>query len=185
MITKAQIRRYESDDDAIELPNGWTARVMVESDSGMRPPWESEDRHGPVSEWTKRRDRAPGERVLIEDGAYCRYYDFAEARKAAQRDGWGCPHGMTRGDQHTARCAAEQDFQRLRAWCNDEWEYVCVSVELRDAEGEIVEGASDSLCGVESDGDYWKEVAAEMINGLAEGLVMPSTAANGTDGGRS
>ena len=194
MITKDQIQRYESTYDAIELPNGWTARVKVGHDDDAEPPWEREDGHGPVREALTLGEEVkhPGER-LLSGGLHGRnertwLYDFAEAVKIARRDGWECPHGFNNvlpecrvTKKMMAQCAAELDFQRLRAWCNDEWEYVCVSVELRDAEGEIVEG--DSLCGVESDGEYWKELAAEMINGLAEGLVLPAMAADGTDGG--
>jgi hypothetical protein len=43
-----------------------------------------------------------------------------------------------------------------------------VIVTLYDAEG--VEVGSDSLWGVESDGEYWREVAAEMVNELAGGV---------------
>jgi len=38
------------------------------------------------------------------------------------------------------------------------------TVELTDANGN--EAGSDSLWGIKSDGDYWREVAADLVNGL-------------------
>ena len=73
--------------DTIEI-DGRTFNVTIEPDSSHGAPWEEEDGHGPVSEWT-RRDKRPGERVLCEDRGSRRYYDFAEACRIARRDGWG------------------------------------------------------------------------------------------------
>jgi hypothetical protein len=50
-------------------------------------------------------------------------------------------------------------------------------VTLYDAEGSEVE--SDSLGGIESDGDYWKRCAVEMIDGLAEGVAAPIACGGG------
>lgn len=74
---------------------GQSFRVTVEHDADHDAPWDNEDGHGPVSEWTTR-DKAPGELVLCEDGRSKRYYDFAEACRIARRDGWGfMPHKLT------------------------------------------------------------------------------------------
>lgn len=152
------------------------------------------------------RGKRPGERVLHQDGPHARFYDFAEAVRIAKRDGWGVattqcqyvssiglPYEMCTADAlplergcaahggkvptpgEIAAAAAEQDFQFLRRWCNDEWHYVVVSVELQDSDGETVE--RDALCGVEDDTDYWREEAAEMINALAAGRVLPNEVA--------
>ena len=65
--------------DTIEL-QGRRFRVEVEADEGHETPWDYEDGHGPVSDWT-RRDKRPGERVLCSDRSSKRFYDFAQAVK--------------------------------------------------------------------------------------------------------
>lgn len=62
------------------------------ADSDMGAPWEECDGHGIVSEWTKR-EKAPGEFILSDDGRKKRFYDFAESVKIARRDGWGYAPG--------------------------------------------------------------------------------------------
>lgn len=59
----------------------------IEDDSDMGPPWENEDGHSPVSDWTTR-GKASGELVLSSDRDSRRFYDFKEACKIARRDGW-------------------------------------------------------------------------------------------------
>ena len=72
-----------------------TCVVAIVDDDQNNPPWENEDGHGPVSDWT-RRDKRPGEIELNSDHGSKRYYDFQEACKIARRDGWGfMPHKMT------------------------------------------------------------------------------------------
>ena len=55
--------------------------------------------------------------------------------------------------------AARADFERLRAWCEDDWSYVVLTVELLDDDGDKT-GITESLGGVESDG--WNEYAVEL-----------------------
>lgn len=141
-------------------------RVDCEHDSDHGAPWEEDDGHGPVSEWTTR-DKRPGERLLHSDRHSKRYYDFAAAIKQAKRDGWdapgwGAPPYKTGTKGETALRAVKRDFQYLKDWCEDRWEYVVVIVKLLNADGEEI--ASDALGGVESEGDYWRECAAEMAN---------------------
>lgn len=64
---------------------------------------------------------------------------------------------------HTARsyaaAAADADYWRLRRWCEGEWYYVGVIVEILDDAGDPI-GESESLWGIESDADeYIVEVA--------------------------
>lgn len=181
-ITKESIPDYAP--ATVALPNGWTAKVRTERDEHMGAPWEEHDGHGPVSEWRSYRDfseydkKAAGERMLCQDRSSARYYDFAEAVKIAKRDGWGCSHydNNHKSNGVIAACAAEQDFERMRAWCEDEWYWIGVIVELYDASGERVD--ESSVWGIESDTDYWREVAAELINELAGGVVLPNFAAD-------
>lgn len=179
----------------LELEAGWTAEIRVEHDDDTGPPWEEQDGHGPVSDWRPWRDfgggydqKRAGERVLVRDRSSARYYDFAEAVRIAKRDGWGpvcCAvcgayedwpgghgaHGFRPESKgRTAARAAEADFEYLRAWCNDKWEWLIVSVTVRDAEGE--EAGRASCGGVESTGDYWKQVAVELIEEAAMGIAI-------------
>lgn len=83
------------------------ARATV-PDEDHGAPWEEEDGHGPVSEWTARA-KLPGELVLCEDHGCRRYYDFAAACRIARRDSWGFLPGPLhiekRGDSWHASCA--------------------------------------------------------------------------------
>jgi hypothetical protein len=174
----------------VPLPEGWKAIVNVKPDEGMGPPWKEHDGHGPVREAGTLRDilsdKRPGEKVLM---TYHRdvvgFYDFAEAVKMAKRDGWGAPEGWTctnGGRKHScgkgcvAVAAAEADYRRMLGWCKGSqaggWDWCGVVVTVLDAEGAVVD--HQSLWGIEDDTDYWREVAAELINDIAGGKVLPS-----------
>lgn len=183
--------------------------ATVTRDSVGGAPWDEEDGHGDVSDWTTR-DKLPGELVLNEDRDRKRFYDFAGACRTARRDGWGflpgklkyekradCWHAWCEGfdgkehistdvnravsavyEEHRATMTARQyaagaamaDFNRLRAWCNDEWFYVGVTVRRADACE--CSGDSESLWGIESDaGEYIRQVAEELAEELAEQLA--------------
>lgn len=152
----------------------YTAEIHHDADHGA--PWEEEDGHGPVTDWT-RDAKAPGQRLLYQDrhGAG-RFYDWQEAMKIARRDGWGL------GDAERAALAAElgreptrgeitaeavrRDFEHLRDWCNGDW-FWC-GVVVRRAGACCCCGDSESLWGIESNsGDYLQEVARELAAELA------------------
>jgi hypothetical protein len=164
----------------IQLENGWTALVRTERDDDYGPPWEEHDGHGEVSAWRSYDPRnedggkRAGERVLCQDGRSARFYDFAAAIVTARKDDWGCgddTHAHVTAGQRAA-CAVERDFEFLRGWATDQWEWITIIATLFDADGEEV--ASDSLSGVESFGDYWQEEGARMVNELAEGIAAPT-----------
>lgn len=128
---------------------GHTVTVNWYPDDTCEAPWDREDGHGPVSEWRHKDSKKPGEMILAEDHRYCRFYDFAEAVRIARRDGWDAPpYGQgTPGER--AHRAAMADFEYLRSWANDEWQYVGYVVEI-DGE-EYAKGFSDgSLWGIDS-----------------------------------
>lgn len=158
--------KFTSIDDVLTI-DGIKVTARVEHDGDMGPPWEEDDGHGPVSEWT-RRAKHPGEMVLAEDRGHKRFYDFAEAVKIARRDGWDAPpYGGTPGQK--AHRAAMADFENLRAWCNDEWHWcgVVLSVSIESDDGDDIElsGHAASLWGIESNGgDYLIEVANELVD---------------------
>lgn len=177
-VTQADIQEGRT----LDLGSGYTARVECPYDDDTTPPWKREDGHGPVSEWrpvwnrhTGCRDKRPGEMLLVREGRGTsdlgRFYDFAAAVKLARRDGWGY-HGMHDGETPGERAhkAALADFEYLRRWCNDEWHYIGVVVTVH-RNGEEIGG--DALWGIEdcpnpANGGlyYWREVAAEMIEGI-------------------
>lgn len=143
--------------------DGFKLRADIQGDCCQREPWTEEDGHGPVSGW-ERRDKAPGELVLCNDRGRSRFYDFAAACKLALAEGWDAkPYntGQETKRQQAAK-AALADFERLRSWCNDGWNYVGVLVT---ASRDGIELGSASLWGIESDaGDYLDEVATELVD---------------------
>lgn len=181
-VTPAQIGAFDRHPArfSFALPNGLLVTVSTERDDTSGTPWERSEGHGPVSNW-ERRDKRSGERLLSSDGPDKRFYDYAEAIRIAKRDGWGVSEEVkaklaaklgrapTKGE--IAAQAVERDFEFLRSWCADEWEYLGVTVTLKDSNGKTV--AEDSLWGIESCenpgyGYYWHEVAAEMVNTLGK-----------------
>lgn len=151
---------------------GRTFGVRYPYDDNADPPWEMDDGHGPVSGWRPRSDKAPHERILHADGGTVRLYDARTALALAKRDRWGTSDGQ-RPDETTrayrAR-AVDEDFDRLRAWCRDEWTYIGVVVILLDAHGQRTE-FSEALWGIESDaGAYLDEVATELAEEILASL---------------
>lgn len=151
--------------------NGIRFGVDIEPDNDKGAPWFEEDGHGPVREVRvhqgDRVTKLAGELVMHRDRYGVRLYDFAAACKLARRDGWG-PHvdGETRR-QTAARCAMK-DFDRLRAWCNDEWSWVGVEVALSTGGDSAITRA---LWGIESDEvDYQKDLAHELAGEIIDEL---------------
>lgn len=152
---------------------GHSFRVRFEPDDSMGAPWKEHDGHGVISDWT-RRDKAPGERVLAEDRGSRLYYDIAKTMKIARRDQWGCPHytpdqfkaGQLPAEHPTRRamaaCAVDRDFDRMRAWCADQWAWCGVVVELVN-EDEEPEGLS-LWCIENDDREYMTSVAYELAD---------------------
>ena len=144
---------------------GFDFIMELEPDNDSDPPWENGDGHGIVSEWRAKDSKRPGERILHQDGSSCRFYDWQATMLKARKEGWGVKKplpGLTK--RAITALAVEQDFERMRRWCNDEWWYVGVVVMLDEYDST----KQRSVWGVESDcGDYIKEVrndlAAELL----------------------
>lgn len=143
------------------MHEGLTFRATVRYDEGMREPWKEHDGHGIVSDWVSR-DKRARERVLKSDGQWKRYYDFAGSVAIALKDGWG---GEGRTKREKAADAVDRDYKRLKAWCDDEWYWVYVTVGLLDVEGHAVPGYHESLGGMESDDEEGIKNAAEELAG--------------------
>jgi hypothetical protein len=165
--------------------NGFTFRVNIERDDTSDAPWERDDGHGPVSEWkstrrtnTGRAEKGAGEIILHRDGSIYRTYNFAEATRIAKRDGWGLSKeaeaklaqslGRAPTRKQIIRQAVLSDFEFLRGWCNDEWEYVGVTVTLipeGEEENDVETDYGHALWGIESNSkDYIVEVADDFID---------------------
>lgn len=160
--------------------HGFTFTATIHDDDDATPPWDREDGHEPVSDWTSR-SKLPGELVLNDDRTSKRYYDYAEACRIARRDGWGMKGGKREGE--TARAyaarAAWHDYSVLRAWCRDEWSYCGIDIRVERGGVELVGEYESALWGVErnypdSDNAYLLDIANEQADEamrLAQGHV--------------
>ena len=120
--------------------------IEIERDEHMGAPWKECDGHGIVSEWTFR-DKYPHERILCSDHSHHRFYDVRASVELALKDGWCMPApGETK--KQTAARAVDADFEYLRAWCNDEWYWVGVVVQVFRDKQSI---GGDSLWGIDSE----------------------------------
>ena len=148
------------------VSEGYTFRAETFHDSDMGEPWKEHDGHGVISDWTTR-DKAPGERVLATDGRHKRYYDIQATVKIARKDGWDAePYGGTAG-QRAAR-ATEADYERMRAWCNDDWCWQWLKVTLLDSDGEPTD-EYETLGGIEGDSgrEYFESEARDLASEIA------------------
>lgn len=160
-------------DIELEPRDGFTFTATIEHDSDHGAPWEESDCHGPVSDWRRKNwegywPKAPGELLLCEDSRSALFYDFQEACRIALRDGWNTAPYDVPGETRRQRAAraARADFERLRAWCNDDWHW-CGIVVTAYRNG--IELGSASLWGIESDSsDYLEETARELCEEAME-----------------
>ena len=138
---------------------GYTAEIVVARDISLGPPWQENDCHGIVSEWTKC-DKRPGEWLLQETKRGERlYYGFAATVKKAKQDGWGLSPeetdklrkslGRKPTRNQIVRRAVELDFKYLQAWCDDEWQWMEYRVNVTTPEG--VQLDQESCGGFESE----------------------------------
>lgn len=144
--------------------------VRFEHDADSGAPWDGCDGRGLVRKSTSphydgKSDKRPGERPMNQPdrNEYQFYYDWRETLKIAKRDGWNtepfdAPNPAVR--------AVQADFDYLRAWLNDDWQYVGVVVQRIGADDEPI-GESVSLWGVETCKDYHCAAAHELAEALA------------------
>lgn len=168
------MKRYTYFDGDTFERNGRTFSVTHPYDDSGDAPWERDDGHGPVTNWTTREKR-PGEWLLGADRSHRRYYDAQEATQIARRDGWGlAPDDLAAFEKQEGRKATRRmiaaeavrrDYEHLRRWCNDQWQYVGVVVKHPDS------GESESLWGIESDAyDYLAETAHDLADQINDRL---------------
>lgn len=162
--------------------HGLEFNVTIETDYDSGLPWNECEGYGPVREGS---DKHAGEHVLYAGGRGERsyMYDWAEAMKIAKRDGWG-PKDPTLTPRQNAARAVQKDFDFLKAWCDEEWVWCGVCVELADYSGPL--DMERSLWSVE----YWQyknltdpknaylqEIIAGMTQDLAKTYEKETTAA--------
>ena len=161
--------KYTCDGDSISCEvDGFKVTARIVRDDSGDAPWDNDCMFGGVSKWTTRNKR-PGERTLCEDRGSRRFYDFAGQVAHYRREGgWGGPEfeGMTPGQK--AAASAERSFKVLRAWVQDEWWYVGVSLKV-SRNGVTLAKHAASLWGIEcnypdSDNSYLTEVANELLS---------------------
>jgi hypothetical protein len=167
---------------------GLTFRLTTERDDDHGAPWKEEDGHGPIRVIGSREDKRPGEWLFSSD---CRHatlyaYDAQAAMIEARRDEWGLSPDKvdalrvtlkrepTKGD--IAAEAVRLDFEHLRGWVRDDWEYSCLKVELCDVDGDTVDGEAEYLGGVVfeygEEGSLIKEYGEGMAHELASRLDL-------------
>lgn len=155
-----------------EVFKGYKVTVSIHQDIHHDgAPWEESDGHGIVSGW-ERRDKRPGERVLNSDRSLNRFYDVAETMKLAKRDGWGLSDeaksalavklGRTPTAGDILAEAVNGDFEYLRGWCNDEWQWLGYTTEIETPEGETIDG--DSCWGFEGTTEGEKYMIGEAMS---------------------
>lgn len=181
----ATTRQTIHDGDTFEH-RGRTFKARIERDECMGEPWKEHDGHGVVSESRPSRDTTTGqvsksssERLMYEDHGWGLFYDVRASIALAKRDGWGCPHtevfevggrqivwGGHTSPGKVAACAVDADYEQLRRWCADDWEWSTVTVTLLNDDDEETESTeTESLSGIESDaGAYLDTVARELAS---------------------
>lgn len=158
-----------------------TFRVRLEEDDDTQPPWERSEGHGRVSLFKGRSDKKPGERPMhCSNSGLDRYYDWSEAVRRAREEGWR-PHDLTDEQAATmtkgqiALAAVQEDFERMRDWCHDEWRYLGIIVEVAEPAAfrynprRVESEFESSVWGVESDWaegivDHARELIAELLH---------------------
>lgn len=167
-----------ADEQTLQLEDGFTLHIECEPDHDTAEPWKEHDGHGPVSGWESR-DKKPGEWILCAQHGFRRrrrFYDVQGAMVRARQDGWGLnPNelelltrklGRTPTAGEVFASAVESDYDYLRGWCRDEWQWMRVSVSLIGPDDETI--SSESCGGIESRNSYWREYALETANSLLE-----------------
>lgn len=144
-------------------------RVTHERDDCEDRPQQRSDGHGDVSALhTLESDdelQARGYWVLKrERGGYVTVYNARTSLQMAICDGWGPGKSMS-----AKRRAVRRDYEFLRGWYQDQWEYVGVTVERLSGTPQQ-KGQKASLWGIEScAGRYLSDVARELADDLLAG----------------
>ncbi|RQT19431.1 hypothetical protein DF044_01850 [Burkholderia contaminans] len=189
------------DGEVIEK-EGYVFKVFLRDDCDNGEPWKNSDGHGPVSEWARRDklpgervlntdggskrfyDVQGANQIAKRDGWGLSEAHLQELRERVNRWVEKLPNGRkilhakpeelwrepTQGEIRAE--AVRRDYEFLRGWCNDQWNYVGVCVmclgkvdDDPDTDVDLDYLVSKDLWGIESNAyDYIKEVAHEHID---------------------
>ena len=148
--------------------------VSLYPDDDVDPPWETEEGHGQVEYQGSSRCPIPrGWTVLYNDprGPGRWVYNFGAALVQASREGWGLsPDQLARLGPKPSRGkiraeTVRTDMAHLRGYIVGDWCYIGVCVQIIGPDGRPEGTPFDyALWGVESEGDYWREVADELAD---------------------
>jgi len=140
---------------------GQRFRIEYHYDTDAGAPWERDDScRNLVSGWVNRPKR-PGELVIDQlfrwggqrgDGIY---YDFQTAIKRARQENWEnwkC-HFTPQACGAALVSAVMDHYLRLCDWQANEWSYMGIVVFPLTADGDELRSKSQSLWGIETDGD--------------------------------
>jgi hypothetical protein len=161
-MSKKQIRSG----DIFRRAGAWF-KVTHERDDCEARPQDRSDGHGDISvlhtSESAEELAARGYWVLKrERGAFVTVYNARTSLQMAIRDGWGRGKSMS-----AKRRAVRRDYEFLRGWYQDQWEYIGVEVERLTGSRK---GETRSLWGVEScSGAYLSDVARELADELLNG----------------
>jgi hypothetical protein len=168
--------------ETVEL-NGYSARIEVFHDEHMGAPWEEHDGHGIVSDWRSRDSKQPGELVLNEDHGSYRYYDYAGTLAIARKDGWGLSAELLAalerklGRKATKReitaASVMRDYEHLRAWCNDEWQWLGYTTTITTPDGTEIDG--DSCWGFDEEKYMMSEAKGNAESTIADLIASAAT----------
>lgn len=158
--------------------------VSVFEDRDASPPWEHEEGHGDIRYVEDGKPMYRGEVVLHDEHRGRWVYDFGGAIVKAAREKWGIDASRkarliaklgkkpTRSQINAE--AVRDDMDRMRGYLTGDWSYVGVCVQIIGPDNSPLGNlASNSVWGIESDGDYWLEVSIE----LAQEILAERSAA--------
>lgn len=170
--------RIISDGDVLTI-RGHKVKVRIEHDANGGLPWKNCDGMGHVRREPNRRNKHAGEQPF----GSCWMFDFHKTTEEAKRDGWGIGKddeaalaqklGRLPTQAEVVAESVRRQFEYLKAWAADEWQYHGYVVTLLDSKGKKTEHV-DSCWGFE----YWlyddsKNVYFfDEIHGAAECLVL-------------
>lgn len=158
--------------------NGRDFLVSLHVDDVHGAPWREFDGHGSVEYLQSQSDRTPRGWVHLaeEERGPGRYiYDFGGAILQAARDKWGVsPETLASLGPKPSRskiraAAVRADMDYLRGWIRGDWCYLGVCVQIIGPDGNP-EGDefTHALWGVESKGEYWREVASDLADEILD-----------------
>lgn len=119
-----------------ELPNGWYYVVKFQYDDTHETPWDWDDCHGVVIPLRGRCSLEDWQLDWTMGDCDGWLYDRDASLAKAIKEGWNAPPYHEPGG---AMRAVKADFDYLRRWCNDDWRYVGLIVELYDEDERLID----------------------------------------------